>query len=61
MKKKRAQQELFDYMELFDDPEAPDGAWQAMLEDAVRQYNEEHGTSYDPYESWLAYTQRHEN
>lgn len=46
---------IFQYLWHFDDDEAPDGAWQAMIEDGVRQYNEEYGTNYDPFETWLAY------
>jgi hypothetical protein len=47
--------ELFAFMSTFDDADAPDGAWQAMLEDAVRQYNEANGTDFDPFDAWLAY------
>lgn len=48
-------EDLFYFMQVHDDDEAPDGAWQAMLEDAVQFYNEEHGTDYDSLEAFLAY------
>lgn len=46
---------VYEWMEDFDDSEAPDGAWQAMLEDSVKEYNETFGTNYDPFETWLKY------
>lgn len=48
---------LFLFMQDFDDNEAPDGAWQAQLEDAVDTFNEAYETNYDPFESWLEYIQ----
>lgn len=48
-------QELFGFMSAYDDDDAPDGAWWAMLEDSVTFYNEEHGTTYDPFETVHAY------
>ncbi len=51
-------EELFEFMSTFDDSDAPDGAWQAMLEDAVTQYNEQNNTDFDPFEAWLAYCER---
>lgn len=46
---------LFSYMESFDDDDAPDGAWQAMLMQAVTDYNETYEANYDPNEMFLAY------
>ena len=44
-------QGLFDYMDFYDDDDAPDGAWWAMLEDSVGIYNIANKTQYDPFES----------
>lgn len=49
-------EKVFEFMKDFDDDELPDGAWQAVLMDAVTYFNEAAGTSYDPFETWLAYT-----
>jgi len=49
--------ELNAFMEAHDNPNASDGAWQAMLEDAVVMYNEQNGTDYDPFDSWMEYIQ----
>lgn len=51
-------EELFHFMSEFDDDEAPDGAWQAMLEDSVRRWNRGHGTDYDVNEVLHAYIAR---
>lgn len=49
-------EQLYLWMEDFDNAELPDGAWQAALEDAVKTFNEENDTHYDPFESFLEYT-----
>ena len=33
----------------------PDGAWQAYLQDHVVQFNNANKTSFDPFDSWLAW------
>jgi hypothetical protein len=52
---------LFEYMELFDDDDAPDGAWQAILEDAVETFNEANGTNYDPNDAFHDYIENSGN
>lgn len=39
--------ELYYYLEAFDDPDLPDGAWWAKLENGVTSYNEEFNTEFD--------------
>lgn len=46
---------LYEYMQDFDDSDAPDGAWQARLEESVTDFNDSHGTNYDPLEFFLNY------
>ncbi len=48
---------IFYYLATFDEPEASDGAWWAKLEDAVKFWNEDHNTSYDPHETVQVYIQ----
>ena len=52
MKKK-----LFEYMSVVEEsyPDAPDGAWQQMLEDAVDNFNQENHTKYDSFDMFLEY------
>jgi hypothetical protein len=38
---------LFPYIDAWNNPDAPDGAWQAMMESGVESYNQEHNTDYD--------------
>ena len=35
--------------------EMPDGAWGAMMCDAVTSHNQANDTHYDPHETWLAW------
>ncbi|OED40244.1 hypothetical protein ACH42_17170 [Endozoicomonas sp. (ex Bugula neritina AB1)] len=46
---------VFAFMEAFDDDDAPDGAWWAMLEEGVRAYNELNNTRYDEHNTVHAY------
>lgn len=39
-------------MDGYDNDSLPDGAWQAMLEIAVEQFNESNDTNYDPFTEW---------
>jgi len=48
---------VFLYMQDYDNADLPDGAWQAQLEDAVEEYNCEHDTDYDPYNTFIKYCQ----
>src|SRR6478752_9383488 len=50
-------QKLFNYMETHDDNDMPDGAWQAMLQGAVEEFNEDNGTNHDPYDMFLEYVE----
>lgn len=36
----------------------PFDEWRESLEEAVRVYNEEHGTNFDPHETFLSYVNR---
>ena len=51
---------FFGWMDGFMDAaeELPDGAWQAFGEYAVKVYNKTHGTTYDPYDAWLYWTEK---
>ena len=40
-------EELLYFIKCHDDPIAPDGAWWAMMEDAVSLYNKDNGTHFD--------------
>jgi len=46
---------LFDFMDIYNDQSLPDGAWQAMLQDAVEVYNKVNGTDHEPHQSFLDY------
>lgn len=37
--------------EVFSDLE--DGSWSQAMQDSVDLFNDENGTNYDPYETWL--------
>ena len=47
MTKRKLSDELMAHIEFNDDPDAPDGAWWARLEDAVAQWNQLNGTNFD--------------
>jgi hypothetical protein len=49
------QKELFEFMKLLDNGVQSDGARQAMLEDAVANYNRDNGTSYDSFEAFMVF------
>lgn len=51
-------QECFAYMDAHNNQDAPDGAWQAMLEDAVEMFNEDHGTNFDSHDMFIEWAQR---
>jgi len=53
----KVKNDLFHYMQANDDSDLPQGAWQAMLEDAVEAYNNQHGTNFDPYDMFMEYIQ----
>ena len=43
---------------------APDGAWQAIIEECVTRWNEEHGTDYDEndtFHEWLDWRTGHQS
>lgn len=42
---------LFDFMDEFNDYDASDGAWWAMLENSVTLYNKKFETHHDPFDS----------
>ena len=49
--------ELYYFVDAMNDDDLPDGAWWAMLEEGVRNYNSEYGTNYDPHEAVHRYLQ----
>lgn len=48
---------LFDYLEAYDHDELADGAWQAVIEDGVKAYNQRFGTNVDPFDGFMAYVE----
>ena len=46
---------IFDYMEDWDNAELPDYERDEQLMEAVRDYNEEHGTNHDPQKALIKY------
>lgn len=46
---------LMGYMSACDHDDAPDGAWQGMLEDGAEMWAEEEGISIDTHEAFLMY------
>jgi len=52
--------ELFGFLSAFDDDSAPDGAWQAMIEDGVIAWNEDNKTNLDPFDTFHAYVEEAE-
>lgn len=59
MKKESKEKQCLEFMKNFDDPEAPDGAWQVMLEDSVEHFNESAGTNFDSYDMFIKYVESH--
>lgn len=51
-------QECFAAMAAVDDDSASDGAWQAMLEDAVHEFNRQNNTNFDSFDMFIEYVQR---
>ena len=49
------EEELYSFLQAHDDDDASDGAWQAMIEDGVVFWNEDKGTTLDPFETFLEY------
>lgn len=49
---------VYEFMKAFDDDDLSMGAWQQKLEDAVTAYNEQHGTKYDPIDTFIIYLKR---
>lgn len=49
---------LFDFLIAYDHDDLPDGAWQAMIEDGVKDFNDEFGAFVDPYEGFMAYVEQ---
>jgi len=50
---------LCSYLQVYDNDDLPDGAWQAMIEDGVDAFNEDYGTVYDRNEGFLIYCRKH--
>ncbi len=41
-----------------DASDQPNGKWQAYMEATVVQFNEEHGTDFDPFAEWIGWIER---
>jgi hypothetical protein len=54
-KEENGKKHLFMFMESMNDDDLPDGAWEAVLEAAVEQYNELESTNFDPHTMFLEY------
>lgn len=50
-------QSLFYFMQAHDHDDVSDGAWQAMLEDAVEMFNDQNNTAFDPHNMFHEYLQ----
>lgn len=48
---------LIGFLEAYDHDDLPDGAWQAMIEDGVKDFNEWQGASVDPFDGFMAYVE----
>ncbi|PJR06832.1 hypothetical protein [Sinorhizobium meliloti] len=48
---------LFQFMECFDDPDLPDGAWEMYLKEGIKQYNHLFNTDHEKHQAWLGYMQ----
>lgn len=48
-------EDLLEQMYQADDDDMSDGAWQAMIEGAVNDYNRANKTKFDSFEAWLWY------
>jgi len=42
--------ELYWFIDALNDDDMPDGAWWALLEEGAKNFNNEYGTDYDPFE-----------
>jgi len=49
---------VYEFMEDFDNVELDDYEWKEQLRDAVKEFNEEHNTQYDPDKTLTQYIQR---
>ncbi len=57
-KKCKMTEDLYTFMHGFDFDDLADGAWQALLMDAVTFYNDKNSTNFDPHDAFLAYCAR---
>ncbi len=49
---------IWEQCEDFDNSELPADQHQEQIEDSIRSYNEEHGTNYDPYKTYIQYLRK---
>ena len=52
---KQLKTKLIAHLEAYDDSNASDGAWEAMLKDGVTNFNETYGTDIDQHDGFMAY------
>jgi len=48
-------EEVFEYMQDYDNRELSEFEWKEQLMEAVRNYNSENNTNYDPHKTWKKY------
>lgn len=47
--------QMYAYMSAHDDDDMPDGAWQAMLEDAAKEWARKNGEEVDGHDAFMEY------
>ena len=50
-------EKLKKYLELHDSADTPVKQWRSIIKNAVTTFNQEHGTNYDPHDTFMEYVQ----
>ncbi|MBG89578.1 MAG: hypothetical protein CMO80_22145 [Verrucomicrobiales bacterium] len=50
-------QDCLNFMDAHNHDDAPDGAWQGILENAVDIFNESEGTDFDSYDMFIMWVE----
>lgn len=53
--KRKTKEEMFAYMDAWDHPNTPDGAWQAMLEEAAEEWGRANNIEVDGFDAFMEY------
>lgn len=56
---KYQRQEMLAYMAAHDDDDTPDGAWQAILEDAAEEWGRNNGVDVDGFDAFMDYAKEY--